>query len=86
MSKFIFVLILMVLSFNIAFADILTPEPAALPVPRGTEEIKKTKRNIADMDFNVVYYQSSEPIEQSGISIGSSLKVTVGKKLIFWFL
>ncbi len=60
MKKVIFVFIFMVLSSSFAFAD---AEPLALPVPSGTQVIKETKRNLADMKFDVIYYQSTESVE-----------------------
>ncbi len=60
MKKVMVILIFMFLNFSFAFAD---AEPLALPVPSGTQVIKETKRDLADMKFDVIYYQSAESAE-----------------------
>ncbi len=60
MKKVMFIFMFMFLSFSFAFAD---AEPATLPVPSGTQIIKETKRNLGDIDFDIIYYQSTESVE-----------------------
>ena len=64
MKKIVIILfILFVLIADQAFAQLKGFFSGNLPVPPRTQEIKKTKRKIADMDFDFIAYQSSSSLE-----------------------